>query len=330
MKRRILLFIAITLGMVTGCASAGGTANTETAGATAKATPRKTTAELKQLAQKYEYEGQFDEANEVYRQLIDRYSKSFKSVLYQHQILLNAQAQSDLNKLLVETYHTVLLFEKAKDEHFDGATPEAIAQEKETLARFLYLTANNYALLADDNLDEKLIWGMVFFRNLYFFYYDDVLISDVEKNNYTNQDYVTGSEEVRKFEYHYVQNVNNEKKLLNYYHQIFDLYDRGVITNEMLTPLYIIQIDIQETKTETLDAIMNYILAFAYHRFGPSDIKKRHQISEIVKQAFYTSVRLHQECELDICLEKRKKDPKIPDCDQFLTDVTKMLGLKMI
>ena len=33
---------------------------------------------------------------------------------------------------------------------------------------------------------------------------------------------------------------------------------------------------------------------------------------------------MKQECELDICLEKRKKDPKIPDCDQFLLDITRM------
>ena len=80
---------------------------------------------LERLARLYQENGRIEESNYIYNQLIAANVGKFKIVNYQHEIMLNVETMSDPTRLAEEIQRTVLLFVKARDEKFEGATPEA-------------------------------------------------------------------------------------------------------------------------------------------------------------------------------------------------------------
>jgi hypothetical protein len=240
MRYKILSIIAILA--ITGCASGN------------RSQAPKTPAEIEQAAQTARYNGEFEKSTVLYRQLIDNHPTHFSSLEYQHQILENALAQSEKRLLLVETLHTLMLFEKAENGHLEGATPEAIAQEKEFLGQFIYNAAYSYAQIIQTNPDELTVWTCDFLINIYNFYFKNVSIPE---------DIMHFFEDVKDYANRYYSNDNNMKKNIAYDLQIFDLYERGIITDDNMTPLDLVQIDIREHKKNDSDAILDYTRAIS-------------------------------------------------------------------
>ncbi len=288
MKLKALPIIIFSLSLLTGCASGSQTP------------PPKTPAELEQMAQSYQYNGSYEASSEVYRQLIDMNPTSFSSVLYQHQIMLNAQTQNDLSLLIEETLNTLMRLEKAQDEHFDDATPQAIAQEKESLAQFIYDLSISYASINNRNPSELYVWASVFFYEIYWFYFGDISIS---RNN-DDQDHPEETYDVREDTSHYAYrmlryaNYYYLKRFLDYYERIFELYDRGIIPAESITPLSIIQNDILAFKTDYMNAAIDYTLVFSRcdsnHEDAVPGYKFRDIIDIAAKDAYFMS--RHRNC----------------------------------
>ncbi|MBP5643940.1 MAG: hypothetical protein J6X10_06920 [Bacteroidales bacterium] len=90
-----------------------------------------------QSAREYKANGQYEEAIEAYRQLIAAHPKHFNSVLYQHEIMEITESLSDPWRLMDEMNRTLALFETAKAEPFEGATPEAIQHEQDALDEYI-------------------------------------------------------------------------------------------------------------------------------------------------------------------------------------------------
>ena len=55
-------------------------------------------------------------------------------------------------------------------------------------------------------------------------------------------------------------------KIPEYYDHLFDLYNRGMLTPETLTPLNIIKIDVMNYNIAPFDAVANYITAVGTRR----------------------------------------------------------------
>ena len=81
--------------------------------------------------------GNIEASNDVYRKLIAANPKHFQSVLYQHEIMLNSNASGDPQQIVNEIKRTVELFSTACNEHYEGATSEAIQQEYDALDKFI-------------------------------------------------------------------------------------------------------------------------------------------------------------------------------------------------
>jgi len=99
---------------------------------------------MERLARLYQESGRVDDSIYVYTQLIAENMGKFKIVGYQHEIMLNVETLSDPSRLAQEINRTVLLFAKARDEKFEGATKAAIDAEYARLEEFTRETAKWY------------------------------------------------------------------------------------------------------------------------------------------------------------------------------------------
>ena len=91
-----------------------------------------------QQAALYLENGQYEEAIDAYRQLVAANPKHFKSVLYQRKVMEITESTSDPWRLIDEMKHTLDLFDTACAEQFEGATPEAVQQERNALEKYVY------------------------------------------------------------------------------------------------------------------------------------------------------------------------------------------------
>ena len=168
MKTRIFYTIAAVFLSLTGCASTGATSASETP------------AKLEQAAQLAREEGQIEVSSAIYHKLAEMNPTHFKSVLYHHELMLNARDQGDLRLLLDEMLNTWWLFEKARDEHFDGATPEALEQERKKLGEFFYNFVSCYNVSINGAIRVQELYSMLYFVCL------DILHSEAFKDEYEN------------------------------------------------------------------------------------------------------------------------------------------------
>ena len=89
---------------------------------------------MERLARLYQENGKIDESNFVYNQLIAANPGKFKIVGYQHEIMLNTETLSNPTALAEDIQRTVAIFVKARDEKYEGATPEAVKAENDKLS----------------------------------------------------------------------------------------------------------------------------------------------------------------------------------------------------
>ncbi len=329
MRYKILSIIAVTLLTITGCASAGN------------APAAKTPAEIEQAAQTARYDGELEDSSAYYRQLIDMHPTSFKSVLYQNERMQNALAQSSTSLLVEETLRTLLIFEKAQNEHFEDATPEAIAHEKEYLGQFIYNAADSYGQIIRTNANQLNVLACVFFINIYNSHFRNVTIpkdtaedndTDFTGNTSTNNNRTDSTDNTSEQTHDTSNTIANKRaqesvngyryqgdninKLAAYYDQIFDLYERGIITDGNISPLAIIQNDILEHQKSDLDAAMDYARAF-----GDYQITESYDIKKIAADALEIATEQARKCRYK---NRRRKDDdntpvtQIPECEQAL------------
>ena len=107
-----------------------------------------------QSAREYKANGEYENAIEVYRQLIAAHPKHFNSVLYQHEIMEITESLSDPWRLMDEIKRTQALFETAKAESFEGATPEAIQHEQDALDKYIYNKGTVYHKIWQTNHNQ--------------------------------------------------------------------------------------------------------------------------------------------------------------------------------
>ena len=105
------------------------------------------TIALEQQAKSYENDGEYESSTEVYRQLIAMHPNDFRSVSWQQSILNNAEALSDPWLIVDEAKQTLQRLVQARDEKFDGATPEAIAETQKQLEAHLSQEAKVYHII---------------------------------------------------------------------------------------------------------------------------------------------------------------------------------------
>ena len=127
MKRlSIYLILAVTL-FLTSCSTMNG----------ARGKNGEPQSELEITAENYRDINEIEASNSTYRQLIAANPNSFQSVLYQHEIMLNSVALGDPKHLVNEIKQTIELFASACNEHYEGATSEAIQNEYDALEDFI-------------------------------------------------------------------------------------------------------------------------------------------------------------------------------------------------
>ncbi len=102
------------------------------------------TIALEQQAKSYENDGDYEASTEVYKQLIAMHPNDFRSVSWQQSIMSNAEALSDPYHIVDESRLTLQRLVQARDEKFDGATPEAIAETQKKLTAHLNEEAQGY------------------------------------------------------------------------------------------------------------------------------------------------------------------------------------------
>ncbi len=99
---------------------------------------------MERLARLYNEGGRVADSIYVYNNLIKENMGQFKIVDYQYEIMLNVDSLGDPAATAQEINRTVLLFVKARDEKFDGATPEAIKSSYDKLEEYTRETAKFY------------------------------------------------------------------------------------------------------------------------------------------------------------------------------------------
>lgn len=99
---------------------------------------------MERLARMYAEDGQTDNSNFVYNELIAKNPGKFAVVRYQHEIMLNIETENNPEKLAQELNRTVMLFVKARKENYSGATPEEIQTEYNKLEEYARETGKWY------------------------------------------------------------------------------------------------------------------------------------------------------------------------------------------
>lgn len=116
---------------------------------------------MERLARLYQENGRIDDSNYVYNQLIAANLGKFKIVGYQHEIMLNTETLSDPTALAEDIQRTVAIFVKARDEHYEGATPEAVKAENDKLESYVSDTGKWYHMTYQ-NTKNPLYYSLAF------------------------------------------------------------------------------------------------------------------------------------------------------------------------
>ena len=116
---------------------------------------------MERLARFYQENGRIDDSNYVYNQLIAANPQKFKIVSYQHEIMLNVETLSDPTRLAEEIDRTVKLFVLARDSKYEGATPEAVKKENDSLETYVSDTAKWYHMTYQ-NTKNPLYYSLAF------------------------------------------------------------------------------------------------------------------------------------------------------------------------
>ncbi|MGN1071169.1 MAG: tetratricopeptide repeat protein [Bradymonadia bacterium] len=116
---------------------------------------------MERLARLYGESGRVEDSNYVYNQLIAANPGKFKIVGYQHEIMLNTETLSDPTKLAEDIQRTVAIFVKARDEHYEGATPEAVKAESDKLEQYASDTGKWYHMTYQ-NTKNPLYYSLAF------------------------------------------------------------------------------------------------------------------------------------------------------------------------
>ena len=99
---------------------------------------------LERLARLYSEGGRVTDSIYVYNLLIKDNMGKFKIVDYQYEIMLNVDTLGVPENTAQEIRRTVELFVKARDEHFEGATPEAVKAMEDKLEPYTRETGKFY------------------------------------------------------------------------------------------------------------------------------------------------------------------------------------------
>ena len=116
---------------------------------------------MERLARLYQENGKIEESNFVYNQLIAANPGKFKIVGYQHEIMLNVETMSDPTRLAEEVQRTVLIFIKARDENYEGATPEAVKEQNDKIEKYASDTGKWYHMTYQ-NTKNPLYYSLAF------------------------------------------------------------------------------------------------------------------------------------------------------------------------
>jgi TolA-binding protein len=114
------------------------------------------------VAQLYSDDGNFEEANALYRELMSRNRESFEIVNYQSEIVRNTLPGQDQEDIVREVRRWVELFEVARE--FEDATPEIVAEAQDRIEYQLRRLATTYHREAQV-LNNPLMYALAY--NLY-------------------------------------------------------------------------------------------------------------------------------------------------------------------
>ena len=129
--------------------------------ATKSAVDAKTVADLERQAKDYQENGKIESAIETYRQCIAATPNHVKAVEAQMEILYATEALSDPWRSVEEMRNTASLFAAARDEKYEGATPEWIQKTQETIGDFILNQADIHAKVARETKNKvyfSFIW----------------------------------------------------------------------------------------------------------------------------------------------------------------------------
>ena len=166
---------------------------------------------MERLARLYQESGMIEESNAIYNKLIENNIGKFKIVNYQHEIMLNVETLSNPERLAAEIQRTVRLFVKARDENFEGATPQAVKEESDKLAQYASDTGKWYHMTYQNTKNA-------IYRSLAF---------DIYKTYLTNFPDATDSYEVM---YYYADMAFTQKdysEAAKAFERVLDLNDQG-------------------------------------------------------------------------------------------------------
>lgn len=99
---------------------------------------------LERLARLYSESGRINDSIYVYNVLIKDNMGKFKIVDYQYEIMLNIDTLGVPEKTAQEIRRTVELYVKARDEHYEGATPEVVKAMDDKLGPYTCETGKFY------------------------------------------------------------------------------------------------------------------------------------------------------------------------------------------
>ncbi len=168
---------------------------------------------MERLARLYQENGKIDESNFVYNSLIAANPKKFKIVNYQHEIMLNVETMSDPTRLAEEIQRTVLIFVKARDEKYEGATEAAVKEENDKLQQYASDTGKWYHMTYQ-NTKNPLYYSLAF--EIYKTYLDNFPNAT---DNYEVMYYYSDMAYFRK----------NYAEAAKGYERVLDLNDKGMI-----------------------------------------------------------------------------------------------------
>ena len=115
----------------------------------------KSAADLEKLAEQYRYYGQFKQSSDIYRQLISIYPKHIRHLKYQHEILINEIADADILTISSEMIRTIELQDQAREENFEGATPETLKFEHDALEQNILFIIGRYWRMQPWSMDKS-------------------------------------------------------------------------------------------------------------------------------------------------------------------------------
>ncbi|MBQ9394876.1 MAG: tetratricopeptide repeat protein [Proteobacteria bacterium] len=168
---------------------------------------------MERLARLYQENGKVEESNYVYNSLIAANPKKFKIVGYQREIMMNVETMSDPKRLAEEVQRSVLIFVKARDEKYEGATPEAVKAENDKLQAYASDTGKWYHITYQ-NTKNPLYYSLAF--EIYKTYLDN--FPDA-KDNFEVMYYYADMAYFRK----------NYAEAARGYERVLDLNDKGLV-----------------------------------------------------------------------------------------------------